>query len=201
MKKLVMFGLAAVLGAGLFSGVAAATDNAGDRGSQRCEIHQTGPESTNTCGISDEVVVVCDNDNEVVVNTDNDQDAESGDAENNGNTSGGNSTTGDTINRNSTIVESAIENNCGEVAAANKPEDKEKPGKGAGPVKKHEQSAKPQAQAQPAALPQPSEQAVSNLPNTAGLSPAAYVGVAALSLGAIALAARFGLAAYALFKA
>lgn len=215
MKKLVNLSFAAVLCAMLAAPVAQATTREDLIREVRCGVSVTGPDSEFNCEVGQEVTVVCQNDNEIVIGNVSDQTSESGEALIENNTIGGDTGTGDSNNSSTTRVSVAIENANEACAVAEVPEEdeeeKEKPDDKQPPVKEQEKPCADDADKEdnkqcpvvPVA-PQGGVGAgadVSNLPDTAGTSPVAFAGIAALSLAGAALAARFGLSAYARFKA
>lgn len=67
-----------------------------------CSMSTTGPDSTNTCTINNDVDYTVTNDQDVTVTNTNNQTATSGDADVTGNTNAGNASTGDASNNNDT---------------------------------------------------------------------------------------------------
>lgn len=75
-----------------------------------CTITNTGPDSNNTCTVSDKYTCTVENDTVIIVDSNNQQVATSGNANNSGNTSGGTSTSGSATNSNGTTFNFTVTN-------------------------------------------------------------------------------------------
>lgn len=218
MQKLVTLSAAAVLSVSLFSGAAVSAQNQHDavRGDVRIgegsSIRYTGPDSFNEIDVDTELTVECETTNDVTLGTVTEQKSESGDAKVTFNTDVGGIETGEAVNVNDSRFEVAIDN-AGELCGdQNKDKDKDKGGDqppangGRGGGDRGDDRDDDAAVAAPAgglgAGPSGGLGAgIAELPETSGVSPAVYAGIAALSVGLSALLTRLGLGAYARFKA
>jgi hypothetical protein len=184
MRKLFLALASVLASASLMFGVAAAATT-------DCSIVDTGPNSSNTCTVteSNDLKVTCKNEADVVFV--NNQSASSGNVTLQNNTNGGFAYSGNAVNTNQTTGK--LDVSCGpKVAVTPTPAPAPTPTPTPTPP-----AAGGQGQGQVQA--QPTQAAPKALPNTGNstLATAAVVSSVALGLGAVA--ARFGVSAYRYF--
>jgi hypothetical protein len=186
MRRIVLSLTSVLASSTLMFGVAAAADTS-------CSIDNTGPDSTNTCTVSDEnsVTIKCKNDVDVVFI--NNQQASSGDSLVLHNTNGGFATSGNAQNFNST--DGKLDVSCAKAVT-------ESPAPAPAPAPESAPVAAPVASAQPApAGGQGQAQApkVQALPDTGNNSALTTATIATVAVSLAATAARFGFSAYKSF--
>jgi hypothetical protein len=172
MRRILLAVLSTITSAGLMFGVAAAQ-------SSSCSVIDTGPNSKNTCEVSNNntIKVSCNNSADVVFV--NGQSANSGSVNVTNNNSGGYAYSGNAVNKNSTTGK--LDVSCAaKTAAAPTPSPTTSPAGCQGAA-----SAKPTTPAQ-----------AQSLPNTGSSLSAKSSITAAVIIVAVALGARFGLSAY-----
>jgi hypothetical protein len=175
-------GLTSVLAsASLMFGVASAA-------SSNCSVVETGPNSNNTCNVTDSnnLKVTCKNNADVVFV--NNQSTNSGNATIENNTNGGYAYSGSAVNTNSTTGK--LDVSCGaKTASSASPSPTPVAATTPTSTPPAAQGGQGQAQQQPAAKAQA-------LPETGSNGVVATVAIAASVLGAAAIASRLGFSAY-----
>jgi hypothetical protein len=161
-----------------------------------CDIVNTGPNSTNTCSVSDNnsLKVTCKNNTDVVFV--NNQTANSGDVTLQKNTNGGYAYSGNAVNTNSTTGK--LDVSCGaKVASAPAPAPTPTPTPTPSPSPTASASA---SQSTPAGGQGQAAAKAQALPNTGSNTAVSTTVAAATILGIIAIAARLGFSAYRHFS-
>jgi hypothetical protein len=188
MRRIVLSLTSVLASSTLMFGVAAATDSS-------CSIDNTGPDSTNTCTVSEDnsVTIKCKNDVDVVFI--NNQQASSGDSLVLNNTNGGYATSGNAQNFNT--VDGKLDVSCAKAATTTSPAPT--PAPASTPV------AAPVAAAQPAPAGgqgQGQEQTpkAQALPNTGSNSVLTTATIATVAVGMLAALGRAGFSAYKFFN-
>jgi hypothetical protein len=189
MRRLFLGIVSVLASSSLMFGVAAAQ-------STDCSIVNTGPNSNNSCTVTNnnDIKVTCKNEADVVFV--NNQSANSGSVTLENNTNGGFAYSGNAVNTNTTTGK--LDVSCGpKVASSPTPAPTPVPTPSPQPAAAGGQGAA-------ASQPQPQSQSVAAapkaLPNTGSASPVAPAAMAITGLGIIAAIARFGVAAYRHFS-